>query len=236
MLATPQRLRLRNRDPSRDRPIAALCRLSGIVAHAELRFRRRGPYDMAMPEAFEKWTVDLLDALPESTERFELIGGELYVTPSPALPHQRAVLELSLLLGPYTKAVGNCELVISPSDVWREPRQENRVQPDLYVVRLRDGKAPRYPFHLREQMLAIQVAITGLPLLDYQVKRRLYASEGVAEYWVVNLEERNVTRWRGTGGRGEVVTGQIEWRPSAGVDPLLLELPVFFDEAMRSDE
>lgn len=101
-----------------------------------------------MPAAFEKWTVDLLDALPESSERFELIDGELYVTPSPGLPHQRGVLELSLVLGPYIKRVGGCELVVSPSDVWREPRQENRVQPDLYVVRLRHGKAPKYPFHL----------------------------------------------------------------------------------------
>lgn len=190
---------------------------------------------MAMPAAFERWTVDLLDALPESSERFELIDGDLYVTPSPGLAHQRGVLELSLLLGPYTKRVGSCELIISPSDVWREPRQENRVQPDLYVVRLLDGKAPRYPFHLRELLLAIEVASPGRPVLDYQVKRRLYANEGVAEYWVVNLEERNVTRWRGTDERGDVVTDRIEWRPAVSAEPLLLDLPAFFNEALKSD-
>ena len=190
---------------------------------------------MGMPAAFSRWTVDLLDALPESSERFELIDGELYVTPSPGLPHQRGVLELSLVLGPYIKRVGGCELVISPSDVWREPRQENRVQPDLYVVRLRHGKAPKYPFHLRELLLAIEVASPGRPFLDYQVKRRLYASEGVAEYWVVNVEERNVTRWQGTDEGGEVVTGRIEWRPAADAEPILLDLPAFFNEALKSD-
>lgn len=109
------------------------------------------------------------------------------------------------------------------------------MQPDLYVVRRRDGRAPRYPFHLRELLLAIEVASPGRPFLDYQVKRRLYAGERVAQYWVVNLEERNVTRWRGAGGRGEVVTGHIEWR-AADAEPLRLDLPALFDEVVRNND
>jgi Uma2 family endonuclease len=188
---------------------------------------------MGMPAAFEKWTVDLLDALPESSERFELIDGELYVTPSPGLPHQRGVLELASALMAYTKRVGGCETVISPSDVWREPRQENRVQPDIYAVGFRDGKTPTYPFHLRELLLAIEIASPGKPFLDYQVKRNLYRDEGVAEYWAVNLEERNIARWRGRDEPGDIVTDQIQWRRTGATESFSLDLPQFFDLAFR---
>ena len=35
------------------------------------------------------WTVDMLDALPESSERYEIFDGVLNVTPSPSADHQR---------------------------------------------------------------------------------------------------------------------------------------------------
>jgi hypothetical protein len=43
---------------------------------------------MVVPAAHTEWTVDLLDSLPESSDRFELIDGELFVTPAPGEPHQ----------------------------------------------------------------------------------------------------------------------------------------------------
>jgi Uma2 family endonuclease len=186
-----------------------------------------------MLAAFDKWTVGLLDALPESSERFELIDGELFVTPSPGLAHQRAVLHLARALFDYSAQIGGFETVLSPSDVWREPREENRVQPDVYVVRLVDGKAPAYPFHIRELAIAIEVASPGRPLLDYEVKRRVYLREGVAEYWVVGLEARTVTRWRSLAEAGDVVTGHIVWQPNAAAEPFTFELGTFFDGVWR---
>ena len=187
---------------------------------------------MDMPASKSLWTIDILDALPESSERFEIIDGELFVTPSPGLRHQGVVLDLASRLLEYTRRVGGCRTVISPSDVWREKRQLNRVQPDIYVVRFHDGKLPPYPFHLRELLLAIEVASPGKPFLDYQVKRDLYRAEGVAEYWVLNLEERNLTRWRGREDPGAIVTDRIDWRPNAAADPFALDLPTFFETAM----
>ena len=188
---------------------------------------------MGMPAAFDKWTVDLLDALPDSSERFELIDGELYVTPSPGLAHQQIVTLLAYRLVGYTLAIGSYDTIVSPSDVWREPRQDNRVQPDIYVVSRRGGALPPYPFHLRELVLAVEVASPGKPLLDYQVKRRLYLDAGVGEYWVVDGESRSITRWRAGGDPGDVLTNRIEWRPSADVEAFVLDLPSFFETALR---
>lgn len=187
---------------------------------------------MGMPAAYTEWTVDLLDALPESSERFELIDGELYVTPSPGVPHQGVVLDLASRLRDYTRLVGNGRTIISPSDVRRGDFRKNRVQPDIYVVRLTGGKLPEYPFHLRELMLAVEVASPGKPFLDYDVKRRLYLSEGVGEYWVVGIEDRNVTRWRGIPDAGDVLTGRMEWQPPGAAESFVVDLPSFFADAL----
>ena len=188
---------------------------------------------MGMPAADSLWTIDMLDALPESGDRFEIIDGELFVTPSPGLPHQGVVLDLASLLRDYTRRIGGGRTVISPSDVWRGDPRLNRVQPDIYVVRLQNGDVPSYPFHLRELLLAVEVASPGKPFLDYRVKRRLYLDEGVAEYWVVNPDDRNISRWRGRDDPVELLTQRIEWRPHDDVELFVLDLPAFFDAVLR---
>ena len=42
---------------------------------------------MAMPATHTEWTVDMLDALPDDGQRYEIIDGELFVTPSPSDMH-----------------------------------------------------------------------------------------------------------------------------------------------------
>ena len=43
---------------------------------------------MGMPAATSDWTVDMLDALPDDGQRYEIIDGELHVTPGPGEFHQ----------------------------------------------------------------------------------------------------------------------------------------------------
>ncbi|MEX2154550.1 MAG: hypothetical protein WD825_14510 [Gemmatimonadaceae bacterium] len=40
-----------------------------------------------MPAADATWTVDMLDALPEDGQRYEIIDGVLHVTPAPSDVH-----------------------------------------------------------------------------------------------------------------------------------------------------
>lgn len=187
---------------------------------------------MGMPAASSEWTIDMLDALPESSDRHEIVDGALFVTPAPRPEHQWVVLQLAARLMDYVTPIGAGKVTISPSDVWRGKRKKNRVQPDIFVLRLTDGAVPPYPFHLRDILLAIEVASPGNPLLDYQVKRDLYLREGVPEYWVVNVDARNISRWRGRDDPGEVLSRHIEWQPNDPVQPFALDLPSFFEAAM----
>ncbi|MEP6778358.1 MAG: Uma2 family endonuclease [Gemmatimonadaceae bacterium] len=204
-----------------------------IISHEFLLPKRRVFYRMGMPVAMHDWTVSMLDALPDDGQRYELIDGELFVTPSPGESHQDVVGELYALLRDYLRAGNVGKAVVSPSDVRRGDRARNRVQPDVFVVRRTDGKRPIYPYELRDLLLAVEVASPGNPLLDYQIKRDLYLREGVGEYWIINPDARNVSRWRGRDDPGEVLSRAVRWHPEGMERVFEFDLPKFFDEAFR---
>jgi Uma2 family endonuclease len=186
---------------------------------------------MAMPATIVEWTVDMLDALPDDGQRYEIIDGELFVTPSPRDVHQLVVGELYARLREYLRGTGVGKPMVSPSDVRRGDRTRNRVQPDVFVMRLTDGKRPDYPYELHDLLLVVEVASPSNPRLDYQVKRDLYLRENVGEYWIVHPDALNVSRWRGSDDPGQVLSKVIEWHPAGIPQPFVLDLEEFFAEA-----
>jgi Uma2 family endonuclease len=121
--------------------------------------------------------------------------------------------------------------IISPADVRRGDRTRNRVQPDVFVVRVTDGRRPQYPYDLSDLLLAVEIASPSNPLLDYQIKRDLYLRSDVAEYWVMNVDALNVSRWRGRSDPGELLSEGMEWHPPGMPHPFSLDLREFFDSA-----
>ncbi len=183
---------------------------------------------MGMPAISNEWTVEMLDALPDDGQRYEIIDGVLYVTPGPGEEHQDIVGELFALLRDYLTGSAVGKAMVSPSDVRRGDQRRNRVQPDVFVIAKRHGKRPPYPYELHDLLLAVEVVSPGNPLLDYQVKRDLYLREGVGEYWVINPDARNVSRWRGDDDPGEVLSKIVSWHPDGMAVPFTIDLPRFF--------
>jgi Uma2 family endonuclease len=56
-----------------------------------------------MPATHTDWTVEMLDALPDDGQRYEIIDGELFVTPAPSDVHQYVVAELLSRLLEYLR-------------------------------------------------------------------------------------------------------------------------------------
>lgn len=56
---------------------------------------------MVMTAASTNWTAERVRALPDDGKRYEVIDGELYVTPTPTWEHQRAVLGLAYRMRSY---------------------------------------------------------------------------------------------------------------------------------------
>jgi Uma2 family endonuclease len=189
---------------------------------------------MVMPDSAldRRWTAqmvrDLMEQEPSHWPRYEVIGGELLVSPGPRRSHQEAVVRLLFRIDPYTRAHRIGWVGISPSDV--ELDAETLVQPDLYVTPLVGGRRPADDATISGLLLVIEVLSASTARHDRVTKRRFYQRFGVPEYWVVDLDARTVERWRPADERGELLDEQLVWQPDAAVPPLTIDLPAYFAE------
>jgi Uma2 family endonuclease len=181
---------------------------------------------MAMPAQHTEWTVEMVRALPDDGNRHEVIDGELYVTPAPSWTHQRAVLDLALIVAPYVRQHAIGEVYIAPADVMFGPR--DMVEPDLFAVPLVSGAAPRAWEEVGRLILAVEVVSPSTIRTDRGGKRELYQRKNVPEYWIVDVDNRRVERWRPNDDAPEAVTSTLEWQPDRFAEPLVIDLHQYF--------
>lgn len=184
---------------------------------------------VAVPGLRRRWTATEVRALMDDTRaspRYELIDGELLVTPSPSPVHQRAVHLLQRVLDDYcgTHLLG--EVFHSPADLSLD--EESIVQPDLFVVPPLTPPLRRDWSVVRSILLAVEVLSPSSVKLDRVTKRRFFQRVGVPEYWTIDLEERRVERWRPFDPEAAVFDRQLSWLPSRAADPLHIDLPDLF--------
>jgi len=171
------------------------------------------------------WTVEERNVLPDDGNRYEVVDGELLVTPAPSLPHQRAAFQLALSIESYTARLG-LECVIAPADVTFSPRRV--VEPDVFVIPLHDGRLAARFEDVGRLVLAIEVLSPSSARADRHVKRGLYQSQGVPEYWMVDVEERVLERWRPGDMEATLLRESVAWQPLEGVEPLVIDLRAYF--------
>lgn len=193
---------------------------------------------MAMPALdVRRWTAAEVRQLtadnPLLTPRYELVDGELLVTPSPGYPHQRTVAALYLALHLYLQPLRIAEVYFSPSDVELEP--EFVAQPDVFVLtRAESRRILREGFPVRELMLAIEVVSPSSGRHD-RVRKRPKYQRYVDEYWIVDPDARLFERWRAGDERPEVSVTQFTWLPSEGASAFVLDVERFFAEVFGEE-
>jgi Uma2 family endonuclease len=149
-----------------------------------------------------RFTIADLDSLPDPLDdtRYELIDGELLVAHQPHWDHQLtcALLTTALMnwslqtgLGVPNPAPG---LIFSPED---------DVAPDLLWIshdRLAQGLREDGKLYTAPE-LVIEVISPGSAneRRDRELKLKLYAREGVAEYWLIDYRSRTVEVYRRRG-------------------------------------
>jgi Uma2 family endonuclease len=170
--------------------------------------------------------VEKVRRLPNDGNRYEVIDGELFVTPAPSWTHQSVVLELAMILAPYVRGHSVGHVIAAPAEVVFGPR--NVVQPDVFVVPLVRGEAPRTWNEVGRLLLAIEVVSPTTRRTDRREKRELYQRKGVPEYWMVDVEARAVERWRSDSSALETMSGRLEWTPEHCADPLTIDVADLF--------
>jgi Uma2 family endonuclease len=171
-------------------------------------------------------TVADLDACPEDNNRYELIGGELFVSRAPGISHQHVLNNLQLIFGAHLKENPIGILVPGAGAIFSD---YDAVIPDLAFVRNeRWDQVVTGEKFTGALDLVIEVTSPGTEnrRRDLLVKRQLYGKYGVAEYWVIDSDNRLVEVYR---LQGEQLEGVATFRNGDEVTtPLLpdLRLPV----------
>jgi Uma2 family endonuclease len=181
---------------------------------------------MSMPMLKRQWTVADLEDLPDDGNRYEVIDGELFMTPAPTLRHQRAVGELYSLLATYLNTHRVGYVVVAPADITFSSKR--LVQPDVFVIPPFEGRFPKAFEQVNRLLLAAEVLSPSTARADRVVKRNLFREERVPEYWIVDLDARTVERSTPSESRPEVLSEQLTWSPEGVSEPLVIDLPTYF--------
>ena len=136
-------------------------------------------------------TYDDLLEMPDDGKRYEIIGGELVVTPSPTANHQRVLFQLIRLLDAFVLEHGGGELFFAPFDV--QLGYYDIVEPDLVFIATEQGRVPggHHKFE-GSPVLVVEVISPSSRQKDRVKKMVLYARSGVMEYWIADPEQRTL--------------------------------------------
>jgi Uma2 family endonuclease len=194
---------------------------------------------MSMPVVrTHRWTLDeverLMDERDGLTPRYELVDGELLVTPAPSGRHQRIVGQLHLLVHPYVVRNSLGEVRMGPGEVKLAP--ETRFEPDLFVIPAVGGRRPRANDPVTRMSLAVEVLSPSSSRHDRITKRRFFQRHGVPEYWVVDGEAEAFEIWHPDDERAALVDDRFSWLPEGVVEPLIVDVRQFFDDVRDVDE
>lgn len=131
-------------------------------------------------------TIDDLDDFPDDGNRYELIDGELLVSPTPAVRHQWLSANLFTALARHAPD----QLAVMFAPVGVELGHDTHVEPDLLVVpktamggRKLDGRP----------VLVVEILSPSSRRTDAVRKRRVYERMGIPSYWIADPEAPSLT-------------------------------------------
>jgi Uma2 family endonuclease len=204
-------------------------RRHAILGHACKRRFAEEDRGMHMAAAGHPWTLAELERLPDDGNKYEIIDGELFVTPPPSPEHEVVLIHLNELLVPHVAKHG-LGAVFRPRAVIRSGGSE--AEPDLFVC----ARPPRPGAgweDLPPPLLVVEVLSPTTRRRDLVAKRDFYLAAGSAEYWIIDPDERALRRVR-AGRSDDVEHETFNWEPGGG---LMISVPDLFRSAEqpRSD-
>lgn len=169
------------------------------------------------------WTVEDLERMPDDGNKYEVVRGELFVTPAPSYWHQLIVTRLARILDLYAMEQ-QLGMVFQARSIVR--RRGGETEPDLFISEIsarRDWNGAPTP------SLVVEVESRSTRRRDEKQKRAYYIEDaGIPEYWIVDRESRSIRVAR-PGVEDMWVTDRLVWRPAGASRPLEFEVGPLFD-------
>lgn len=173
------------------------------------------------PTATGEWTYSEYARLPDDGNRYEVLDGEVLVTPAPSPHHQKVILRLAVRLLEYVEVRGAGWVL---QDVDLLFATGHFLRPDLVVVpaEARAGITDRGVE--RPPALVVEVLSPSSSTIDRVKKPARYLDFGVSTYWVVDPAEGVVWTW-GPAPEADAparVDDVLRWTFPPGAEPLEL--------------
>ncbi|HUK22835.1 MAG TPA: Uma2 family endonuclease [Gemmatimonadales bacterium] len=170
-------------------------------------------------------TADMVRALPDDGNRYEVVHGELLVTPAPRGWHQELCGRLYYWLRTYLERHPVGHVFASPADISWGP--DVLVQPDAFVTTLEQARTMDWS-RVQDLLLVVEVLSPSTSRADRFTKRRLYQEQRIALYWVVDPNQQVVEVWTPDAQFPTVEREAVYWQPSGAPEPFLIRLEDLF--------
>lgn len=182
---------------------------------------------MAMPVT-RRFTAADLATMPDDGQRYEVVRGELLVSPAPGAHHQILVTRLLGAVVPYlTDAQCLDQLLTPPADITLA--DDTLVQPDLLVADtaafLRSGQWA----DVTDLFLVVEVISPSSVRADRLLKRSVYQAHGIPQYWIVDHDLRQVEVWTPDAHEPVIVREHLVWRHPVLTSDCVIDLRRLFD-------
>lgn len=185
---------------------------------------------MATHPAVREWTYAEFARLPDDGNRYEIIDGELEVTPSPQPKHQDLIGALTERLRPFVRQNQLGRIYPGPIDLLFA--EGDYLVPDLVFVRQErlDTVTDRGVESAPD--LVVEVLSPSTAMRDRGIKRSRYAHYGVPEYWIIDPDRRfiDVYKLHEHADRPARAVDRLRWQPVEGGPALELDIAELFED------
>ncbi|AMM41866.1 restriction endonuclease [Candidatus Desulfofervidus auxilii] len=124
-------------------------------------------------------------------KRYEIIDGEIYMVPSPGEAHQDVCANLAFVLRVFVKENALGKVYFAPLDVVFS--ETDVVQPDImFISKERLNIITERNIQGAPDLIVEIISPSSDEYKDRVIKRKLYSKYGVKEYWLVDLEKKEV--------------------------------------------
>lgn len=171
--------------------------------------------------ALQEWTLADLERMPDDGNKYEVVRGELFVTPPPSAPHQDIIARLVRMLDRYVEEQG-LGWVHTARSVIR--RRGSEAEPDLFVSQALGADWATTP----TPSLVVEVLSRTTRRRDLAQKRAYYLEDvGVPEYWMIDRQSRFVTVAR-LALDDMPVPDTLQWHPRGATRALSIDVAALF--------
>lgn len=138
-------------------------------------------------------TYDDYQHLPDDGNRYEIIDGELFMTPAPKMYHQDIIGNIYYHIRKFLEKTNLGKVYVSPADVVLS--MTDVVEPDLFFISKERSEIITKKNVVAAPDLVVEILSESTAAIDRNRKKDLYGKYGVKEYWIVDPEQAAIEQY-----------------------------------------